>query len=128
MILQTLFPDVRAQIVRLLFFDPARELYVRELARESTLALRTVQKELVRLSAIKPVLSRSNGFHRFYRANRRHPAFAVLQQLVIKDHRQRSFVNRHKRPRFGRRCRMVMKGPEFPATILSSAGFSRRIL
>lgn len=75
MILQTLFPDVRAQIVRLLFFDPARELYVRELARESTLALRTVQKELARLSAIKPVLSRSNGFPRFYRANRRHPAF-----------------------------------------------------
>ena len=127
MILQTLFPDVRAQIVRLLFFDPARELYVRELARESTLALRTVQKELARLSAIKPVLSRSNGFLVFIV-----PIVGIRhlrrQQLVIKDDRQGAFVNRHKRPRFGRRCRMVMKGPEFPATILSSAGFSRRIL
>jgi hypothetical protein len=51
-ILETLFPDVRAQIVRLLFFNPAREFYVRQLARESTLALRTVQKELARLNAI----------------------------------------------------------------------------
>ena len=84
MILQTLCPDVRAQVVRLLFFDPARELYVRQLARESTLALRTVHKELARLSAINLVLSRSNSLHRFYRANRRHPAFAALQQLVIK--------------------------------------------
>ena len=117
-----------AQIVRLLFFDPARELYVPELTRESTLALRTVQKELARLSAINLVLSRSNGFHRFCRANRRHPAFAALQQLVIKDRRQSAFMNRHKRPRSGRRRRIFKKWPEFPATILSSAGFSRRIL
>jgi len=128
MILQTLFPDVRAQVVRLLFFDPARKLYVRQLARENTLALRTVQKELARLGAIKLVLSRSNGFHRFYCASRRHPTFAALQQLVMKDRRQPAFVNRHNRPRFGRRRRMVAQGPEFPATILSSAGFSRRIL
>jgi len=128
MILQTLFPDVRAQIMRLLFFDPAREFYVRELTRESTLALRTVQKELARLSAIDLVVSRSNGYHRFYRANRRHPAFAALQELVVKDHRQPAFVNRHKRPRASRRRRIGGKGSEFPPTILSSAGFSRRIL
>jgi hypothetical protein len=128
MILQTLFPDVRAQLVRLLFFNPTREFYVRELTRESTLALRTVQKELARLSAIDLVVSRSNGYHRFYRANRRHPAFTALQQLVIKDRRQPAFVNRHKRPRSTRRHRIIRKGPEFPPTILSSAGFSRRIL
>ena len=127
MILKTLFPDVRAQIVRLLFFNPAREFYVRQLARESTLALRTVQKELARLNAIGLIVSRSNGYHRFYRANRRHPAFAALQQLVIKDHRQPALVRRHKRPRLSRRRRAGKKGPEFPPTILSSAGFSRRI-
>jgi hypothetical protein len=128
MILHTLFPDVRAQIVRLLFLDPAREFYVRELTRESTLALRTVQKELARLSAIELVVSRSNGFHRFYRANSRHPAFAALRQLVISDYRQTAFVNRHRRPRPGRRRRISRTGPEFPSTILSSAGFSRRII
>jgi hypothetical protein len=128
MILQTLFPDVRAQIMRLLFFDPTREFYVRELARESTLALRTVQKELARLSAIDLLVSRSNGYYRFYRANRGHPAFAALQQLVIKDHRQPALVKRHKRPRSSRRRRIGKKGPEFSETILSSAGFSRRIL
>jgi hypothetical protein len=128
MILQTLFPDVRAQIVRVLFFNPAREFYVRELTRESTLALRTVQRELKRLSAIDLVVSRSNGYHRFFRANRRHPAFAALRELVIKDLRQAAFVNRIKRPRPSRRRRFAPQVPEFPPTILSSAGFSRRIL
>ncbi len=79
MLLHTLFPDIRARVVRLLFFDPTREFYVRELTRESTLALRTVQKELARLSASNLVVSRSNGYHRFYRANCRHPAFTALQ-------------------------------------------------
>ena len=128
MILETLFPDVRAQIIRLLFFDPASEFYVRQLARESTLALRTVQKELARLGASDLVLSRSNGYHRFYRANCRHPAFLALQQLVIKDYRQTAFVNRNPRPRASRRRRITPRAPEFPPTILSSAGFSRRVI
>ena len=84
MILHTLFPDVRAEVIRCLFGDPRREIHVRALARLTTLALRTVQKELARLSKTHFVLSRSNGYQRFYRANQRHPAFAPLQQLVRK--------------------------------------------
>src|SRR5439155_22288618 len=49
-ILHVLFPSVRAEILRCLFFDPCRELYVRELARTTNLALRTVQQELAGLS------------------------------------------------------------------------------
>jgi hypothetical protein len=102
MILHTLLPAGRAEIIRCLFLDPTRELYVRELARATTLALRTVQKELATLSAIRLVLSRSNGYQRFYRANRRHAAFRALQQLVIKDQAASAFVRRHKRPRRSR--------------------------
>ena len=129
MILKTLFPDVRAEIVRLLFFNPAHEFYVRELARETTLALRTVQRELERLHTSGLVVSRSNGFYRFYQANRRHPAFAPLQQLVLKDRRALAFVNRHKRPRRSRRYHISKRvAAEFPETIISCAGFSRRII
>jgi len=50
-LLQGLFPMVRAEILRLLFTNPGQELYVRELARLSYLALHTVQDELAKLRA-----------------------------------------------------------------------------
>jgi hypothetical protein len=63
MIFEALFPDVRAHSFDYCFWIRRGELYVRQLTRESPLALRTVQKELVRLGAIDLVLSRSNGHH-----------------------------------------------------------------
>ena len=84
-ILRGLLPDVRAEIIRTLWFDPTREIHVRALARKTSLALRTIQRELARLSTMGLVLSRTNGYHRFYRADRTHSTFAMLQQLVIKD-------------------------------------------
>jgi hypothetical protein len=83
-LLHTLFPAVRAEILRLLFTNPSQELYVRQLARLSFLALHTVQVELANLHAARLVLSRSNGYHRFYRANPSHPLYATLRRLVIK--------------------------------------------
>jgi len=74
---------VRAEILRLLFTNPGQELYVRELARSSFLSLHTVQEELVNLHAGQILLSRSNGYHRFYRANPRHPLYPTLRRPVI---------------------------------------------
>jgi len=62
-------------------------LYVREIARWSDLALRTVQRELAILIKIGLVTSRTNGYRVFYRANRNHVLFAPLQQLVFKSER-----------------------------------------
>ncbi len=83
-LLHALFPVVRAEILRLLFTNPRQELYVRELARLSFLSLQTVQDELAKLQAAALVSSRSNGFHRFYRANPKHPLYAALRKMVIK--------------------------------------------
>ena len=82
-LLLTLFPRVRAEILRLLFFDPTKERYVSELVGHSALALRTVQEELAKLSALGLITSRKHGKRRYYRANRGHAAFSHLQQLVI---------------------------------------------
>ncbi|MEY2502515.1 MAG: hypothetical protein QOI07_2849 [Verrucomicrobiota bacterium] len=68
-LLHGLFPKVRAEILRLLFTNPRTELYVRELARLSGLSLQTVQDELAKLEAARLIVSRSNGYHRFYRAD-----------------------------------------------------------
>jgi hypothetical protein len=45
-LLHGLFPQVRAEILRLLFTNPRAELYVRQLARLSDLSLQTIQDEL----------------------------------------------------------------------------------
>ena len=82
MMLDVLFPKVRAEILRLLYSDPARQCYVRELATLSGLALGTVQEELANLSGAGLILSRSNGYHRFYRANSKHRLFQPILRIV----------------------------------------------
>lgn len=86
-LLNGLFPMVRAEILRLLFTNLGQELFVRELARLSFLNLHTVQDELAKLYAAGIVVSRSNGYHRFYRANPQHPLYMTLRRLVIKSAR-----------------------------------------
>ena len=79
---EVLFPKVRAKIFQLLFGDVARAHYVRELALRSHLALHTIQDELRKLSALGLVTSRSNGFQRYYQANRRHALYPAISQIV----------------------------------------------
>ena len=82
--LHGLFPVVRAEVLRLLFMDRDKELYTRELARLSFLALRTVQDEVAKLEAANLIVSRGNGYQRFYRANSKHALYRVLHELVRK--------------------------------------------
>lgn len=80
--LDLLFPKARAEILRLLFYDGKSQRYVRELMLMSGLALRTVQEELAILSALGVVKNWSNGYHRYYRANRDHALFPHLLAIV----------------------------------------------
>jgi predicted nucleotidyltransferase len=83
-VLAVLFPQVRAEMLRLLFADAGRELHLRDLTRQSGLGLGTVQGELEKLSTSDLVTSRRDGNRRYYRANSNHPLFPDLQQLVLK--------------------------------------------
>jgi DNA-binding transcriptional ArsR family regulator len=83
-LLHGLFPQVRAEILRLLFTNPRTELYVRQLARLTDLSLQTIQDELAKLEAARLIVSRSNGYHRFYRAESKHPLYATLRKLVVR--------------------------------------------
>jgi hypothetical protein len=60
----------------------------------SGLALRTVQEELATLSALGLLTSWSNGYHRFYRANRDHPLFSHLLAIVQTSSRLRGRPSR----------------------------------
>jgi predicted transcriptional regulator len=112
-LLHLLFPHVRAEILRSLFLDPRRETFGREAARETTLALRTVQRELSILAAASLITSRKDGRRRLFRANRKHPMFAALQQVVVKADSGRAFVNKAKKPRQSWRQSARRREPRF---------------
>lgn len=82
--LSTLFPQVRAELLRLLFCGQGVRLHVRELARQSGLTLGTVQDELKKLTAGGLLLSERDGNRRYYSANADHPVFPDLRSLVLK--------------------------------------------
>jgi predicted nucleotidyltransferase len=84
MLLSVLFPQVRAEVLRLLFADASRQLHLRDLTRQSGLGLGTVQGELEKLSQADLVTSQRDGNRRYFRANASHPLFADLQQIVLK--------------------------------------------
>ncbi len=82
-LLAVLFPKVRAEVLRLLFADPATELHLRELTRRTGLALGTVQVELAKLVGAGLLVAERDGNRRYFRAETGHPAFGALQQLVL---------------------------------------------
>lgn len=83
-LLPVIFPQVRSEVLRLLFADAGQELHLRDLTRQSGLGLGTMQDELKKLSKADLVTSRRDGNRRYYRANASHPLFPDLQQLVLK--------------------------------------------
>ena len=82
--LTSLFPKTRAQILRLLFENPAREAHLRDLARMAGLSPASLQKELATLATLELITARRNGNRLYYRANTAHPIYPELHDLVIK--------------------------------------------
>ena len=75
---------VKSELLRLLFGLARPELHLRELVRQSSLSLGTVQQELRRLTRVGLVLARKDSNRVYYRANPDHPVFSDLCSLVLK--------------------------------------------
>jgi DNA-binding transcriptional ArsR family regulator len=74
----------KAEILRLLFGLERRDYHLRELARRSGLAVRTVQQELARLAKTGLVTARRDGNRVYYQANQRNPVYGDLRSIVLK--------------------------------------------
>jgi DNA-binding transcriptional ArsR family regulator len=75
---------VKAEIFRLLFGLSAKELHLRELERQSGLAVGTVRQELQRLVQLELVVARRDSNRVYYRANQEHPLYPEIRNLVLK--------------------------------------------
>jgi len=71
-------------MLQLLFDGSGARLYVRDLQRRSGLALGTVRQELQQLVELDLVQAETDGNRVYYQANRAHPIYPDLCQIVMK--------------------------------------------
>lgn len=79
-----LFPKARGEIIRLLFTDPEVSLHLRDLARQSGLAIRTIQEEVAKLKEADLLLEQRDGNRLYFRAKQSNPLFIELQAIARK--------------------------------------------
>ena len=79
-----LFGKTRQAVLALLFEQPERAYYLRELARATGISPGALQHELGQLQKADLVGRSQDGNRVAYRANTAHPVFADLQSIVRK--------------------------------------------
>jgi hypothetical protein len=75
---------VRAEIFRLLFGLDEKEVHLREMERQASLALGTIRQDLQKLVKLDLVATRRDGNRLYHRANTEHPLYLDIRKLVLK--------------------------------------------
>ena len=75
---------IRSEIFRLLFGLSERQLHIREMERRSGLSVATVRQELQKLLRMQLVEARRSGNRLYYRANKGHPLYTDIRNIVLK--------------------------------------------
>ena len=81
---EILSSKIRAEIFRLLFGINDKALYMRDIERRSGFAIGTIQGELKKLLNLDLVLKEIDGNRTYYRANKIHPLYEDIHNLVFK--------------------------------------------
>ena len=76
--------NTRAEFFRLLFGLNQKEYYLREIEKYSGLTIRTIQQEADKLEKLNLILKRKNGNRTYFRANKIHPIYQDIHNLVLK--------------------------------------------
>jgi predicted nucleotidyltransferase len=75
---------IRSEIFRLLFGISNEPLHMREIERRSGLSIGTIQQELKKLVRLELVKTRRDGNRLYYEANKEHPLYPDIRNLVLK--------------------------------------------
>lgn len=84
LILEALFPEVRAKVLAVTLGQPDREWYVTELARALETQPSSLQRELEALSKAGILEQRRDGRRVYLKADKASPVFADLRNLLEK--------------------------------------------
>lgn len=74
---------VRAEYFKIFFGIHANEFHLREIERISGFAIGTVRQEAKKLEQLELIIKRVDGNRTYYKANRNHPLFLTLHNLVL---------------------------------------------
>jgi len=83
-IAEALFGKVRRQVLALLFCNPERDFYLREVVRLAGVGRGAAERELRRLTAAGLVVRRKRGRQVYYQANAAAPVFPEIKSLMVK--------------------------------------------
>jgi predicted nucleotidyltransferase/DNA-binding transcriptional ArsR family regulator len=81
---EILSSNTRSEFFRLLFGLEQKEYYLREIAKCSGLTIGTIQQEARKLEALGLIQKRRDGNRTYFSANKDHPIFQEIHQLVLK--------------------------------------------
>ncbi len=79
-----LFSKTQRQVLSLLFGNPDKSFYVKEIVRSAGVGVGTVQRELEKLSRVGLLTIKKIGNQKHYQANRESPIFEELKGIVQK--------------------------------------------
>lgn len=82
--IEALLPKVRREVLGLLFSNPDRAFYQRQIVRATECGKGAVERELHALTAAGIILRERRGNMAYYQANKDCPIYAELQGLMIK--------------------------------------------
>lgn len=74
----------RAEFFRILFGLDSVELHLREIARQSGLTIGTIRQEAEKLKRLSLILKRKDGNRAYYRANKKHPLYDLINKMVLR--------------------------------------------
>jgi predicted nucleotidyltransferase len=74
---------VRAEYFKIFFGIHSNEFHLREIERISGFAIGTVRQEAKKLERLELITKRVDGNRTYYKANRNHPLFIALHNLVL---------------------------------------------
>lgn len=81
---EVLFSKTQRQVLGLLFGNPDRSYYAKEIVRLAGVGIGTVQRELEKLSGAGLLTVKKVGNQKHYQANRQSPIFDELRGIVLK--------------------------------------------
>jgi len=76
--------NVRAEIFQILFEENIGEIHLREICRLSNTAINGVRRDIRKLEKMELVLSRRDGNRLYYQANKNHPLYPEIKNIILK--------------------------------------------
>ena len=77
--------EVRIKLLLKFFLNPGTKAYLRQLSSEFDESTNGIRVELNRLVEAKILDAETNGRNKFYKANKSHPLFGEIRNIVLKS-------------------------------------------